>query len=143
MTDTMTALPEGLAPADRLFWVMPDMILLDKDARPKITFTVNEVAKFFFARSGSWLRLKMHVDKDHPETWFTLGGERMEFNRQASYGKPAEAREGDLSARFFMLSDIEPMAYSLFAFGAIDEDRLITIIQLVRWEARLHGLLED
>lgn len=140
-TETMPA--EGLAPPDRLFWVMPDMIPQDKYGRPKLKFTVDQVAKFFFGYSGSWLRLKMKPDANHPDTYFVLGGERMEFNREASYGKPAEARENDLSARFFTLADIEPMAYSLFAFGAITHDRLVAVINLVKWEARLHGTLED
>jgi hypothetical protein len=142
-TETAEAGASGsLAPADRLFWVMPDMILLDKNGRPKLIFTVEQVARVFFGYSGSWLRLKMKPDKDHPDTYFVLNGQRMEFSRQASYGKPAEARENDLSARFFTLADIEPMAYSLFSFGSISEEKLRAAIQLVKWEARLWHILE-
>jgi hypothetical protein len=98
-------------------------------------FRVEEVAKTFFGMSASWLRLKMTPDADHPETWFVLRGQRMEFRR-------ANTAKAD-SARIFWLSDIEPMAYSLHDFGQIDGARLARILGIVHAVAALYGLFDD
>lgn len=99
------------------------------------TYRVEEVAKFFFGMSASWLRLKLNPDKEHPETWFVINGLRMEFRRR----DPAKTD----SARVFWLSDIEKMAYSLHDFGVIDNARLARVLHVVESEAELYGLFDD
>lgn len=123
-------------PQDRTYMVTEAMLLGRKWHRRQAPFyRVEEVAKFFFAMSASWLRLKMAEDADHPETWFVRDGERMRFRRS----KPEKAD----SARVFLLSDIEPMAYSLHDFAGIDGARLARILSVVQAEAQLYGLFDD
>jgi hypothetical protein len=98
-------------------------------------FRVETVARVFFARSASWLRLKMATDAEHPDTWFTRDGKRMEFRRLNPEKAP--------SARVFTLADIEPMAYSLHRFGAIDSQRLMQILDIVQAMATLYGLFDE
>jgi len=107
----------------------------DWDRRPGPFYRVNDVSKFFFGMSASWLRLKMKPDSKHPDTWFTVNGEPMEFRR-------LDENKTD-SARVFWLSDVELMAYSLFAFGWEDRDRLDKILAVVRATADLYGLFGD
>jgi hypothetical protein len=98
-------------------------------------YRAEEVAKFFFGMSASWLRLKWSPDADHPETWFVQDGKRMVF-RRSNPGK-------GVSARVFFLSDIEPMAYSLHRFGAISGARLARILTIVQAQAALYGLFDE
>jgi hypothetical protein len=106
-------------------------------------FHVNGVAQVFFGMSASWLRLKLKADENHPDTWFVtgghlengklVGGTRMNFRR-------ADPEKSD-SARKFLLSDIEPMAWSLYRFGSIGPNRLAQIRWIVEAVARLYKLL--
>lgn len=96
-------------------------------------YRVSEVAKVFFGMSESWLRLKLRPDDDHPETWFVLRGSRMDFRRK-------DPGRWD-SERVFLLSDIEPMAWSLRRFGAISAIRFAQILRIVEAEAHLYDLL--
>jgi hypothetical protein len=57
----------------------------------------------------------------------------MDFRRK-------DAARGD-SERVFLLSDIEPMAWSLRWFGAITPVRLAQILRIVEAEAYLFDLL--
>lgn len=103
------------------------------------TYSVHEVAKTFFGMSSSWVRLKLNPDENHPNTWFTHeNGDRIEFRRRT----PKTTGKTD-PARLFLLSDIEPMARSLFRFAAIDGRRLALILKVVKAEADLFGLLEE
>jgi hypothetical protein len=98
-------------------YIVTDAMMLARSwhRRQMPTYRVEEVAKVFFGMSASWLRLKLNPDKEHPDTWFTIDGNRMEFRR----------REGkSTTARIFWLSDIEKMAYSLRDFGAISPAQL-------------------
>lgn len=123
-------------PQDRTYMVTEAMLLgRDWHRRQAPFYRVEEVSKTFFAMSASWLRLKMATDAEHPETWFVRSGERMRFRRS----KP----EKPDSARVFTLADIEPMAYSLHDFGAIDAARLSRILNVVQAEAQLYGLFDD
>jgi hypothetical protein len=106
----------------------------DWDRKAGPFYRVNDVAKVFFGMSSSWLRLKMKPDGRHPDTWFTVNGKPMDF-RRLDPGK-------EDSARVFWLSDIEPMAYSLFALGWEDRARLDKILAVVRATADLYGLFE-
>ena len=107
----------------------------DWERKPGPFYRVTEMAKIFFGMSASWLRLKMKPDKTHPDTWFTVNGKPMDFRRLD--------RDKIDSARVFWLSDVELMAYSLLAYGAIKEDRLNKILAIVRATADLYGLFGD
>jgi len=98
-------------------------------------YRVDEVAKFFFGMSASWLRLRMKSDKKHPDTWFVSDGRPIEFKRNIP-GKTD-------SARIFSLADIQPMAESLFVFGWCSADRLNHILMIVRGTAILYDLIPE
>lgn len=97
-------------------------------------FRVSEVAKFFFGMSESWLRLKMRPDEKHPNTWFVnADGTPMEFRRK-------DPDKSD-SERVFLLSDIEPMAWSLVRFNSIGSLRLAHILRIVQAVGVLYELI--
>jgi hypothetical protein len=97
-------------------------------------YSVDQVAKFFFAMSASWLRLKLKRDASHPETWFTdENGVQINFRRN----KPEQAD----SSRVFTLADIERMAWSLYWFSGITAEKLARIIHVVEAEAILWELI--
>jgi hypothetical protein len=131
MTDVMAAAEETV-PSFMVTEAMFDARDWSRGQRP--VYRVDEMAKFFFGMSASWLRLKLKADKEHPETWFVVRGKRMDFRRN-------DPDKGD-SARVFILADVEPMAWSLFTFGAIDYIRLAQILRIVQAQAILYGLLD-
>jgi len=104
-----------LSPEGRRFWVEPDMLRYGKKGLPDPAFNVDQVAKFFFARSGSWLRFRMRPDEDHPHTWLVLDGAPIDIQRKDP--------EDTGSARVFSVADIEPMAWSLYRFELADIDK--------------------
>lgn len=119
-------------------YMVTEAMILSRDwsRRQAPFFRVEEVAKVFFGMSASWLRLRANPDADHPETWFTHpDGRRIEFRR-------ADPEKAD-SARVFLLSDIEPMAYSLYKYGRITAARLTRILQVVQAIAQIYGLFDD
>ncbi len=126
-----------MAPQDERTYMVTEAMLLSRNWRRRQApfYRVEEMAKMFFAMSASWLRLKMSADPEHPETWFVRDGQRMQF-RRSNPDKPD-------SARVFWLADVEPMAYSLHQFGAIDGARLARILTVVQAEAALYGLFDD
>lgn len=98
-------------------------------------YSVHEVARVFFAMSNSWIRLKLTPDEEHPSSWFVHDdGSPMIFRRKDP--------DNPESARQFLLSDVEPMARSLFRFSSISGTRLAQILRVVRAEADLYDLLE-
>jgi hypothetical protein len=107
----------------------------DWDRKAGPFYRVNDMSKFFFGMSSSWLRLKMKPDKGHPDTWFQVNGRPMDF-RRLDEDKPD-------SARVFWLSDVELMAYSLFALGSIGEEKLGKILAIVRATADLYDLFGE
>jgi hypothetical protein len=115
--------------------VTEEMIMArDWHRKPGPFYRVIEASKFFFGMSPSWLRLKMKADVRHPMTWFVYDGRPMEFRR-------LDPDKSD-SGRVFLLSDIEPMAYSLYRFDAIKEARFNKILGLIRDSADLYDLLD-
>lgn len=131
MTTEVKTVPAEQALA---FMVTEEMIVGREWGRNQApVYRVSEVAKVFFGMSESWLRLKLRPDDQHPETWFVLHGQRMDFRRKNPDKSDSE--------RVFLLSDIEPMAWSLRRFGVIDPKRLAAILWLVEAEASLFGLL--
>jgi hypothetical protein len=125
------------SPDKREYRVTEERVLRKKDwdrgQAPR--YRTDECAKFFFSMSASWLRLLLTPDEDHPETWFVdATGRRIQF-RRADENNPQ-------SARIFLISDIEPMAYSLFDFGRISAQQLSRILNVVLAEADLYELFD-
>lgn len=125
-------------PAPKRTRMVTEEMILSRDwYRKQIpAYAVNEAAKAFFGMSASWLRLKLNPSKGRPRTSFVdEKGERLVFRRLNP--------EKKTSARVIMLSDIEPMAWSLFNFGDIDQAKLVRILRVVEAAAQLYGLFED
>lgn len=122
----------------RVRMVTEDMILSRDWHRRQIPrYAVNEAAKAFFGMSASWLRLKLNPSKGRPNTSFVdEKGERLAFRR-------LDPDPEKTSARVILLSDIEPMAWSLFKFGDIDQAKLVKILRVVQAEAELYGLFDE
>lgn len=119
-------------------YMVTEAMLLSRnwDRKQAPFFHVEEVAKFFFGMSASWLRLRMAADAEHPNSWFTHpDGRRIEF-RRADPDKPD-------SARVFLLSDVEPMAHSLHRLGKISSARLAKILEVVRAVAQVYSLFDS
>jgi hypothetical protein len=116
----------GDASIDTEKWLFPrqfEPIKPGSTVRP--TFTVNEVAKFFFARSPSWVRnteRKAALD-GVPLTEF-LGRE------------PGERRE-------YTLYDIERIAHAFAQGGLINGERLRLALRLLQLEAHAWRYLMD
>ena len=110
----------------------PDKFLFSKQfvaTRPgavvRPTYLVTEVAKFFFARSGPWLRAK--------EGEATLDGEPLvDFLARAR----GERRE-------YTLYDIERVAHALADSGFISGERLRLALRLLQLEAHLWRALME
>lgn len=83
-------------------------------------FSVNEVAKFFFARTPHWIRKMERTDI------LVLDGERVGRRRTAK------------GARTYLLEDIEKMAHALAAKSNINHEELRRILHLVRLCAQQH-----
>jgi hypothetical protein len=127
-------------------------------------FQVKEVAKIFFRRSGSWLRMRMQPSENHPSGWFTDGeGNPLQYTR-------VHGKVEDYSFRRFSLRDVERMLWSYYRHEAGDitrwyqsldkpgrrgEQRMLRYqqmmteatyrlqagIELVKWIGRLYGLV--
>jgi hypothetical protein len=101
-------------------WLFPKQFEATKPgAVVRPTYVVAEVAKFFFARSGAWLRAK--------EGKATLDGEPLvDFLGRAR----GERRE-------YTLFDIERVAHALADSGFITGERLRLALRLLQLEAHL------
>jgi hypothetical protein len=104
-----------LRPEGRRFWVERSMLKYGRDGLPDPHFNVEETAKVWFGMSGSWLRFRMRPNAEHPMTWLVADGKPIEILRK----DPADEQ----SHRVFVLSDIEPMAWSLYEFELADITR--------------------
>lgn len=130
----MGVLGDDLNPPDpeERFWVYDEMCELDKSGFPKPNYSIQEAAKFFFARTSDWLRWreKPNPDAGYPEGYFILDGEKLQGHR---------TRAGN---RRYTLADIERMAHALAENSAISGYELTIIIMLVKWQARLYKVIE-
>jgi len=129
-------------------------------------FSVKEAGKIFFRKSGSWLRMRMQPTPRHPHGWFTdEDGYPLDIQRR-------QGADASYSFRRFDLATIERMAWSAYRHeiedlvawyqenpktGKRGEHRalryreraadsvrhLVIAIELVKWEARLYGLIPD
>lgn len=147
LAEPVEVVPDGIAPPDRRFWLAYEDLPVDRFGLPVPRFNVIQTASFFFARSNSWLRAFIRQGQ------FVLDGEPLVFSRIPRFVqdedtgefKPAERAEGEErnDPRYFSLADVERMAYALAQQGSISEHTLMCAIQLVKWEARIHGILKD
>lgn len=132
---------DDLNPPDQDFWVYDDMCETDKVGVAVPNFSVQDTAKFFFARSADWLRWRgrpVHPHKKgaacnercHPYGYFVLDGE------------PITIKRTEAGARVYTLADVERMAHALAQNGALDGNTLTNVIMLVKWVARLYKVIE-
>lgn len=115
---------DDLNPPDGGFWVDDSMCALDKTGFPKPNFSVQETAKVFFGKKGDWLRWRERTGG------FTIDG------------KSVLPRRSEKGNRRYTLADIERMAHALAQNEAIDGWTLTTVIMLIKWQARLHKVIE-
>ncbi len=136
----LLTLPEG-----QRFFLDDDMFPLDKRGVPTPAFKSKETAEIFFGKSVDWLRWRMRsndkrvkdkdtrevtvVKGDHPDGFFLLDGEPLEFKRTGP------------GSRYYTLADIERMAVALAQEGSIDGQRLSLTTRMVVTCARLHGII--
>lgn len=147
-----------MAPTSAPAWpvlVTEDMILSrDWRRRPKPAYKVSVVAEVFFAMSASWLRL--HLSKgDDPATWKP----RPVINKKTgeATGKMTKIRkpgvlsdmefrridpESEVSARLFLLSDVQRMAERLRDRGKISPRKMARCLNMIAAQAALYGLYD-
>lgn len=127
------ALPEG-----RRFWTEPEMFPVttkinkfgkEEEVLPEPSFTVQEVAKFFFGKGPDWLRWRARPNKTtHPKGYFVLDGKVLEPSRtQAGF-------------RYYTLADVERMAHALAQTGAIDGQALVHAVVMVKHCALINDI---
>ncbi len=117
VTEYVVVLDERI-PEDRL-------ILEGINVSEAPTFTVSEVAKFFFGRSSHWVRWR------EKNGIFVFEGQRVGNKRT------------DSDIRIYTLDDVEKMAHALAEQGHITATELSNILRLVLTEARVWGYIED
>lgn len=99
----------------------PDRLIFEGiDTTRYPTFSVGETAKFFFARSASWLRTQDNAGK------FITEDEGFVVRRRVAK-----------NARFFCLEDIEKMAHALATNGQISTARLRIVLSQLKIQGRL------
>lgn len=93
-------------------------------------FSVNEVAKFFFGLGAHWLRWRYHPSRSdrYPDGYVVLDG------------APLESKRTPHNIRYYTLPDVERLAHALAQTGAISGEKLVKVVELVRAEARVHGV---
>jgi hypothetical protein len=132
---------DDLNPPDRDYWVYDEMCQTDKFGIPVPNYSVQDAAKVFFARSADWLRWRgrpVHPHKPNeacnarcrPDGYFVLDGMKIEEKRT------------EAGARVYTLADIERMAHALAQNDALDGLTLTKVIMIVKWQARLYGVIE-
>lgn len=99
-------------------------------------FSVQEVAKIFFAKSPDWLRWRSRGAEGYPDGYFVL-----DPNDPAKRTK-LEPKRTDAGARYYTLADVEKMLHAAYQNGAIEGFELAAGIYIVKWMARLHGKLD-
>jgi hypothetical protein len=104
----------GLAPEDREYWTDPSM------SEP--TYSMSDTAKVFFARSGSWLRMRLHRG----------------FGKADDLGviEPARSESGH---RKWTLHDIERTARVFLDQDAFDLLAYAQTVNVVKAQALLYG----
>lgn len=135
-------------PEGKRFWLDDDMFPLDAEGMHVPRFSVQEVAKSFFGQSADWLRWRMRSSRprndeapSHPDGYFILDGEPMEFKRLKVNPKSKKADDPNAStARYYTLADIERMAHALGQQGVFSGQDVAHIVLMVQCCSRLWGL---
>lgn len=113
----------------RSFYLWDDMFPMSETGRPIPNFGTQETSKIFFAKGPDWLRWRYHPAADFPDGYFVLDGTILEPKRSNS------------DQRYYSLADIERMAHALAQNGAIDGERLMSIISLTLLSAHLYEVI--
>lgn len=117
MVETLVVTDSALD-ADRL-------MLADVDTAEGPTFTVSEVAKFFFARSSHWIR------------WLET---KQAFTDPES-GENTASRRTEKGARVYTLSDVEKMTHALAANGKISAAQASNALHVTKTMAKIWEFL--
>lgn len=103
-----------------------DKFMLDGiDVTEAPVFTVSEVAKIFFGRTGYWIRW---LETNKPES-FLLDGVRVANSRTPK------------GSRIYTLGDVEQMTHAFAAGGHINGAQAANSLLVVQTIARIHGFL--
>lgn len=113
------------------FFLWDNMFQQDAEGIPLPHYTVQETSKVFFARGSDWLRWRYRPATHYPKGYFVLNGVILE---------PKRTESGN---RYYTLADIERMAHALAENSAINGEQLSIIVQIVLYQARLHGVISE
>jgi hypothetical protein len=127
--DEVQVITEDLDPPGRRFWVEDDMLPI-QDGKPYPHYTVHEFAKVFLGKGPEWVRWRHRPTADNPDGKFILDG------------VPLVIKRTDSDNRYYTLADVERMGHALAQQGEIDGSQLLMMLMLVKWEARLYGVIE-
>lgn len=100
--------------------IMLDSVRLDR----MMTYSTSDVARFFFLRSASWLRLKEGEGSFH----------------NPSTGETVKPVRDIRNARRYTLLDIERLAHAMYANGSIQYSQLIVVKNIIWWSAAGGGI---
>lgn len=115
-TVTQYVITDNEIPDDRLIYE-------GVDVSEGPTFTISEIAKFFFGRSAHWVRWRERTGA------FTYEG------------KPVGIHRTPKGARMYDLADVEKMAHALAGEHHISAEELLNILKLVLIEGKVWGVL--
>lgn len=113
-------------------WTTEEMV----DSRTgKPTFAMHEVANCFFGRSTQWLR-------KHLRPVPAKGGESKRNNISEEHGE-IRPRTKENGIHFFLLYDIERLAWAFYENGVIDAAHLASVVKIVKANAEIRGFLKS
>ena len=104
------------------------MLLEDVPYEKGPSFTISEMAKFFFARTKHWVR------------WLEQGGKLTLTDLDGSQRRVGD-RRNDKGGRIYYLRDIEEVAHALAQNSAISGLQLLRTLHLVNTSAEMNGLI--
>lgn len=121
-TQTVEVRFAGIDPDKRMFG--------DIDISLAPAFTTVTVAKIFFFRSASWVRLAMREGK---------------FDKRKPSGRgkvvPIEPHRNVHNVREFSFDDIETMAHNAFSNGLISHDHFMNVLAVLASIGRGYGVI--
>lgn len=124
--------PDLVTPDGQPLWTTEEMV----DPRTgKPTFAMHEVASCFFGRSTQWLR-------KHLRPVPTKGGEPKRNNISSEYGE-IRPRTKENGIHFFLLYDIERLAWAFYENNVIDAAHLAGVVKIVKANAEIRGYLKS
>lgn len=121
-----------VTPSDRSLWTTEAMV----DFRTgKPTFAMHEVANCFFGRSTQWLRKHL---RPVPQK----GGEPKENFISSEFGA-IRPRKRENGIHFFLLYDIERLAWAFHENNVIDTTHLACVVKIIKANAEIRGYLKS